>query len=336
VTANFVSDVRIQLAGSVTWQRAGPDLFIYGDEILTLRDAAPELDAMMSELETGTSWAAARSTGGAAADETLRLLERLHYIVPKLTERWQGTRLDRQVTWLSAIGFDAEDAQERLCAARVALLGLGGIGSVVLQHLIGAGVERYVLIDADRVETSNLNRQPIYTPAQIGALKVKAAAEYVARHAPEAEVTVHPCEITAAKTLDALMAASPGPWDCLVAAADRPTDFLGRIIAPFCAHTGVPALSGSCGLRTARWGPLITGDRLLGGYRAQEACPPPAPRAMAASFGPTNAIVANFVAKDVITLLAGGVPDCADSVMVVDFMRPGIRAVKLSVPGDVK
>jgi sulfur-carrier protein adenylyltransferase/sulfurtransferase len=319
---------KAQLAAGVTWRRVGADLFLYGDEILALRDAGPELEAMIVALEAGVTLQEALGTGGAAGEDVLKLLERMRYIVPQPTTRWRGTRLDRQVAWLSAMGLDAEDAQERLCAARVAIFGVGGIGSVVLQHLIAAGVERLVLIDADRVEPSNLNRQPIYTPAQVGKLKVEAAAAYVAQHAPTAEVELHPCSVASCDALCSIMSSSPGPWDLLVIAADRPIDLVAGVVSPFCRTTGVPAVGASCGLRSARWGPLITQEGLPDDSLEDSDLPPPAPHAMAASFGPTNAIVAGFLAKDVVTLLAGGVPECRDTVMVLDFERASIRPVR--------
>ena len=71
--------------------------------------------------------------------------------------------------------------QARLSAAKVAVVGLGGIGSPAVQYLAGAGVGRLVLIDDDRVEASNLHRQTIYATADVGTPKVEAARDAVAR-----------------------------------------------------------------------------------------------------------------------------------------------------------
>jgi molybdopterin/thiamine biosynthesis adenylyltransferase/rhodanese-related sulfurtransferase len=66
--------------------------------------------------------------------------------------------------------------QARLASASVVVVGAGGLGCPVLQYLAGAGVGRLVIVDHDRVEETNLHRQPLYTMADIGALKVEAAA----------------------------------------------------------------------------------------------------------------------------------------------------------------
>src|ERR1700724_3900531 len=66
--------------------------------------------------------------------------------------------------------------QARLAAAFVVVVGAGGLGCPVLLYLAGAGVGRLVIVDHDRVEETNLHRQPLYTMADIGKLKAEAAA----------------------------------------------------------------------------------------------------------------------------------------------------------------
>ena len=74
--------------------------------------------------------------------------------------------------------------QVALAAAHVALIGCGGIGSPALQYLAAAGVGAITLIDDDLVEESNLQRQTIFTPADIGHAKAEVAAAWVARFDP--------------------------------------------------------------------------------------------------------------------------------------------------------
>jgi molybdopterin/thiamine biosynthesis adenylyltransferase len=74
--------------------------------------------------------------------------------------------------------------QARLAAASVVVVGAGGLGCPVLQYLAGAGVGRLTIVDHDRVEETNLHRQPLYAMADIGKLKAEAAAAALRRFNP--------------------------------------------------------------------------------------------------------------------------------------------------------
>lgn len=80
--------------------------------------------------------------------------------------------------------------QHRLKAAKVAVVGAGGIGAAVIPALAGAGVGRLTIIDGDTVDLSNLQRQPLYTSADGGAGKAQLAAAFVTARNPF--VTVRP------------------------------------------------------------------------------------------------------------------------------------------------
>ena len=95
--------------------------------------------------------------------------------------------------------------QVALAEASVALVGLGGIGSPVLQYLAAAGVGSLTLIDDDVVEASNLQRQTIFVESDIGVSKAKAAHAWVARFDPSLTVRAVICRVdrdSAATVLD--------------------------------------------------------------------------------------------------------------------------------------
>jgi adenylyltransferase/sulfurtransferase len=98
------------------------------------------------------------------------------------------TRYSRQIVLpqLGGIG------QQRLKAARVAVIGAGGIGSAVIPALAGAGIGALTIIDPDRADLSNLHRQPIYRSRDAGEPKASLAAQFVRRLNPF--VAVQPIE----------------------------------------------------------------------------------------------------------------------------------------------
>ncbi|MGI6657536.1 MAG: sulfur carrier protein ThiS adenylyltransferase ThiF [Desulfobulbus sp.] len=80
---------------------------------------------------------------------------------------------------------------------RVGIAGVGGIGSNVAAVLVRSGIRRLTLVDFDRVEASNLNRQ-FYFADQVGRLKVEALAENLRRIVPDLLLTIHAVAVTAA------------------------------------------------------------------------------------------------------------------------------------------
>lgn len=69
--------------------------------------------------------------------------------------------------------------QNKLAAATVMIVGLGGLGSPVAMYLAAAGVGKLILVDADQVELSNLQRQIVHSTAHIGHDKVSSAQDYL-------------------------------------------------------------------------------------------------------------------------------------------------------------
>ncbi|QJT79957.1 molybdopterin-synthase adenylyltransferase MoeB [Kosakonia sp. MUSA4] len=85
-------------------------------------------------------------------------------------------------------GFDF-DGQERLKAARVLVVGLGGLGCAAAQYLAAAGVGQMTLLDFDSVALSNLQRQTLHSDADIGVAKVDSARESLLRINPHVQYT---------------------------------------------------------------------------------------------------------------------------------------------------
>ncbi len=85
--------------------------------------------------------------------------------------------------------IDAE-GQSRLAEATVVIVGLGGLGSAASIYLTAAGIGHLVLIDFDKVDLSNLQRQIVHTTADIGRLKVESARERLLALNPDIKLTL--------------------------------------------------------------------------------------------------------------------------------------------------
>ena len=89
------------------------------------------------------------------------------------------------------------EGQERIFASSVLVVGAGGLGSPALLYLAAAGVGRIGVVDRDRVEISNLNRQVIHPERSVGRLKVESAGESLRAIRSDAVLEEHRTALTA-------------------------------------------------------------------------------------------------------------------------------------------
>jgi molybdopterin-synthase adenylyltransferase len=114
------------------------------------------------------------------------------------------------------------ELQSRLKNARVTVLGIGGIGSATAASLAAAGVGHLRVIDSDRVELSNLNRQLLFGSRDVGRLKVEVAAERLRELNPHVTVVAEVQHAGAPADLPALVRGC----DLFVLGADQPHEIL--------------------------------------------------------------------------------------------------------------
>lgn len=123
--------------------------------------------------------------------------------------------------------------QAKLAAARVLIIGVGGLGCPAAVYLAGAGIGHLTLVDSGKVERSNLQRQILFTTAEIGAPKALAAAARLRLHNPSVRVTSHEGEL-APQNARTLVAGQSIVLDCTDNFATR------FLIHDTCLALGVP------------------------------------------------------------------------------------------------
>jgi molybdopterin/thiamine biosynthesis adenylyltransferase/rhodanese-related sulfurtransferase len=114
---------------------------------------------------------------------------------------------------LSEIGASG---QEKLKAARVVIVGAGGLGSPAALYLAAAGIGTLGIVDHDRVDLSNLQRQLLFDTSNVGASKALSAQARLRALNPEIEVIAHDLELRGNNALEVLRA-----YDCVLDGSDR-------------------------------------------------------------------------------------------------------------------
>jgi molybdopterin-synthase adenylyltransferase len=130
--------------------------------------------------------------------------------------------------------------QQRLKAARVLIVGMGGVGGPAALYLAAAGVGTLGLVDDDTVSLSNLQRQIQFETADIGRPKVEVAARRLTALNPHVEV-----QTFAERLSTATASARVARWDLVIDGTD---DFDTRMaVNAACVAAGIPLVSGALG-----------------------------------------------------------------------------------------
>ncbi|MDL2345765.1 HesA/MoeB/ThiF family protein [Deinococcus sp. MIMF12] len=214
--------------------------------------------------------------------------------------------------WLDA------GAQERLKAARVLVVGAGGLGGPVALHLAGSGVGQLVISDGDTVDLSNLHRQTHFSSADLDRPKAQAVAERVQALNPWVSVETAPALDEA--NAEALISRA----DLVVDATDN---FETRyLIADTCTRLEREwvwgAASGTSGLLSV-FGPSL-------GLRDVFPDPADAPScAEAGVLGPVPAIVGHVMALEALKVLGAVGEPLRGRLWTFDGLTAGVRTLRL-------
>jgi molybdopterin/thiamine biosynthesis adenylyltransferase len=210
--------------------------------------------------------------------------------------------------------------QTRLKAARVLVIGAGGLGAPLIQYLAAAGIGTIGIVDDDIVSLSNLQRQVIHATADIGRLKVESAAEAVARLNPHVAVEAHPTRLTV-ENAGALIAA----YDVV---ADGSDNFATRYaVSDACFHARRPLVTAALGrfdgsLTTLRPYEAGADGRPNPTYRCLFPSPPPPgavpPCAEAGVLGALAGLMGSLMALEVIRTVTGFGESLVGRLLMVD------------------
>lgn len=214
--------------------------------------------------------------------------------------------------------------QERLAQARVLLVGAGGLGSPAALYLAAAGIGTIGIVDSDRVDLSNLQRQVLYGTSDIGRAKTHSAAARIADLNPHVDVVLHAERLTSANALDVI-----GRYDIVLDGSDNfPTRYLVNDAAALAGkpyvYGSILRFEGQVSLFNASAGPC---------YRCLFAEPPPPELvpgcAEAGVLGVLPGIVGSLMALEAIKWTLGVGESLLGRLLVFDALRTRLREIRV-------
>ena len=226
--------------------------------------------------------------------------------------------------------------QQKLKAARVLVIGAGGLGAPLIQYLAAAGIGTIGICDDDTVSLSNLQRQVIHTTDRIGAPKTESAAAAVAALNPHVNIIRHDLRLTAENAPDILSG-----YDLM---ADGSDNFATRYLsADMAEQARIPLVTGAVG----RFDGSVTvlkpyergaDGRLLPGYR--DLFPEPPPEGMvptcaeAGVIGAVTGVIGTLMAMEVIKLVTGAGGPLVGRLLLYDGLSARFDTVRYKRPSS--
>lgn len=199
-----------------------------------------------------------------------------------------------------------ESYLERLAQATVLLLGAGAIGTHTAWILAAYGIRHLIILDDDEVEASNLNRQLLYTPADIGQRKVQVITRRLHELRPALTVTALDMRLTSADQLIGLIETYRP--QAVVKALDTPEEATGWINTA-CVRTRVPYTTGGFLQQDAVVGPTYVPGRTPCLDCFENSAPPVHRLAgMGGTCSTVTSFTASLIADEVVRMLTGQQP----------------------------
>jgi len=215
--------------------------------------------------------------------------------------------------------------QQRLKAAKVLIVGAGGLGGPAALYLAAAGVGTLGLVDADHVSLSNLQRQILFSTEDVGSSKTDIGAQHLAALNPEVQLVSHPFAL-AADNAEALI----GQYDLVLDGVD---DFAVRyLINAACLASGKTLVSGAIG----RWTGQVAVFHGQPCYRCLVPEIPPGAETCSAVgvVGALAGIIGSMMALEAIKEITGAGETLASRLFVYDGLSAEARTVRLSADPD--
>jgi molybdopterin/thiamine biosynthesis adenylyltransferase len=209
--------------------------------------------------------------------------------------------------------------QQKLKAARVIVIGAGGLGSPVIAYLAAAGIGRIGIVDADTVSLSNLQRQIIHDSTDTGRNKADSAGQFASAINPHVDLDIHAVMLTAQNAPDVMSG-----YDLVLDGTDNLAT--RRLVAEAAEVLNMPLISGAVSMFSGQvsvFAPHLGGPRhedLFPSEASDEALPSCEANGI---LGPVTGVIGSLMAMEAIKLITGIGRPMIGRVLVYDGKDSG-------------
>jgi molybdopterin/thiamine biosynthesis adenylyltransferase/rhodanese-related sulfurtransferase len=224
------------------------------------------------------------------------------------------------------------EGQARLLSKKVALVGAGGLGSPLAYYLAAAGVGTLGLIDNDRLERSNLQRQILHADDRVGELKIASAAKTISAFNPDITLNLHELRLSEANAVEVLSS-----YDLVIDGSDNIATRYA--VSNASTRLGIPMIYGAIfrfeGQVSAFWPSGPTGGAC---YRCLFPEPPPSALtpscAEAGVLGVLPGVIGTIMAAEALKILLGIGTPLTGRLLTYNALDSAFRELEIEADPD--
>ncbi|PRB38504.1 hypothetical protein CQ020_20690 [Arthrobacter sp. MYb23] len=292
----------------------------FDEETLTIEDEYSRRTVALLQHDATASLLHAAMTDPSTADAAMRrllnaLVER-HVIIERHPHVEMDERQSRSLGYLATRSKAPQLAQQQIGNQCVLVLGVGGTGTVLIQHLVAAGVRRFVLVDHDAVELSNFNRQFLWRTSDVGAAKLETTKAWISERVEDPDIQTVDRRISSESDVSLVLGEYPSVT-VVASCIDSPAGIEQQVVAA-CLSAGLPVMTGAVGVDLGHVGPFFSPRQKVclacwyGSRAAKQAVTP-------WSHGVTNTLVGALMAQRVLDWAMDPDTDGEPTRMTVEF-----------------
>lgn len=220
---------------------------------------------------------------------------------------YSNTKYEKTLKFFSVYTKDYLDIPSKLSTKKILIIGIGGVGCEIINHLVAVDIKNYILIDSDTINDTNLNRQFCFTPKDVGKYKATVVCDYIKDRTPAANVRIFNTKITNKNDLNAIIESQKN-IDLIINCADTPMYEIQKIVLLASLKFKIPCIFAGIKISDGYFGPLLVKKSAKERFLKRlnfilDNSEPFGP--CSGSFSPTNSMISSFLAKDIIFYLLG-------------------------------